>query len=153
MCIRDRTSAVTGSITIMGTLTSVASTSFIIEFFFDLTCDPSASGEARTFLGSTNVTTNASGVATFNVTFAATPPTNSVVTATATRIVGGAVMDVTSEVSQCRIVQLATAVEFASFAAHSFKQGVELEWNTGMEFSNLGFNIYRYLAGVRERLN
>lgn len=146
------TSAVSGSITIMGTLNSVADTTFTIEFFSDLTCDDSGNGEARVFLGSTTVTTDAGGDASFNVTFPGTVPVNQVVTATATRSVATE-MDVTSEVSQCHIVQLSTAVEFAGFAAHSFKQGVELEWNTGMEVSNLGFNIYRDLAGVRERLN
>lgn len=146
------TSAVSGSITIMGTLNSVASTSFVIEFFSDTACDASGNGEARVFLGSTTVTTDALGNASFNVTFPGTVPVNQIVTATATRSVATE-MDVTSEVSQCHIVQLSTAVEFAGFAAHSFKQGVELEWNTGMEVSNLGFNIYRDLAGVRERLN
>lgn len=146
------TSAATGSITIMGTLTSVASTSFTIEFFSDTACDPTSFGEARVFLGSTTVTTSAGGTATFNVTFSATPAPGNVVTATATRSVAAAI-DVTSEVSQCRIVQLATAVNFAGFSARGYKSGVELQWSTGFETSNLGFNIYRDRSGERARLN
>ena len=141
-----------GSVTITGTLNSVASTSFTLEFFSSATCDASGNGEGRTFLGSTTVTTDVSGNASFNVTFAATPPIGEVVTATATRSVAG-VVDVTSEFSQCRIVLQSTAVEFAGFAARSYERGVELEWSTGYETSNLGFNLYRDRGGERERLN
>ena len=145
------TSALTGSITLTGTLTSVASTTFTIEFYSSDTCDATSNGEGRTFVGSTSVTTSAGGVANFNVTFATTPAPNDVITAVASRVVTG--LDVTSEFSQCRIVRLATAVEFAGFAARSYERGVELEWSTGFEASNLGFNIYRDRAGERERLN
>ena len=93
-----------------------------------------------------------SGNAAFNVTFAATPPLGEVVTATATRSVAGMV-DITSEFSRCRIVLQATAVEFAGFAARSYERRVELEWSTGFETSNLGFNLYRDRGGERERLN
>ncbi len=47
----------------------------------------------------------------------------------------------------------ATAVDFAGFAARSYERGVELEWSTGYETSNLGFNLYRDRSGERERLN
>ena len=72
---------------ISGTLNSVAITSFTIEFFSSATGDPSGNGEGRTFLGSTTVTTDGSGNASFFVTFAATAPPGEVVTATATRSV------------------------------------------------------------------
>ena len=141
-----------GSVTITGTLDSVASTSFTLEFFSSASCETTGFGEGRTFLGSTTVTTNSSGNAAFNVTFAVTPSLGEVVTATATRSVAG-VVDVTSEFSQCRIVLQSTAVEFAGFAARSYERGVELEWSTGFETSNLGFNLYRDRRGERERLN
>jgi hypothetical protein len=37
------------------------------------------------------------------------------------------------------------------FAARSYELGVELEWSTGYETSNLGFNLYRDRSGERER--
>jgi hypothetical protein len=46
-----------------------------------------------------------------------------------------------------------TAVEFTSFSASKFKSGdVVLQWDTGYEVNNLGFNIYRDENGVRTRL-
>jgi hypothetical protein len=56
----------TGS-NVIGTLTSVAGTTFLIQFFSSLVADPSTFEQGQTFLGSTTVTTNAStGVANFN---------------------------------------------------------------------------------------
>ena len=69
--------------TINGSLNSIASTTFKIEFFASPTADPSGFGEGQTFLGSTNATTGSNG----NATFAFTSPTSIVgksVTATAT---------------------------------------------------------------------
>ncbi len=52
----------TGS-NIEGSLTSVPDTTFLIQFFSSLVPDPSGHGQGQTFLGSTTVTTNASGFA------------------------------------------------------------------------------------------
>ncbi len=49
------------STTVRGTLNSNANISYRIEFFSNSVCDGSGNGEGKTFLGSTNVTTNASG--------------------------------------------------------------------------------------------
>ncbi len=46
-----------------------------------------------------------------------------------------------------------TAVTLISFNAESYDNGVFLEWQTGFEVSNLGFNLYREENGRRERLN
>jgi peptidase C25-like protein len=50
-----------------------------------------------------------------------------------------------------------TAITLISFAATGFDNGVLLEWRTGLEVDNLGFNIYRdiYLdgGGKREPVN
>lgn len=148
-------SALQGSVTITGTLQSVANTSFHIEFFRSTTCDPTSFGEGQEFIGATDVTTNASGTASFSVTFAATPAVTDVITATATRSVATTI-DVTSEFSQCRIVRnvnVASAVRFDGFEAKSYSKGVELTWRTGRESSNLGFNIYRDENGSRYRVN
>jgi peptidase C25-like protein len=42
-----------------------------------------------------------------------------------------------------------TAVHLSSFEASGYDNGVHLNWNTGFEAENLGFNIYREVAGKR----
>lgn len=58
-----------GNATITGSINSTANTTFRLEFFSNLKADPSGLGEGETFLGFTNVTTDASGDAPYNVTF------------------------------------------------------------------------------------
>jgi hypothetical protein len=60
------------STTIKGSLTSLANRTFTIEFFSSPSADLSGYGEGQTFIGSTTVTTNSAGKASF--TFVA--PTN-----------------------------------------------------------------------------
>ena len=50
------------------------------------------------------------------------------------------------------IAESVTAVELASFNASQSLEGVLLEWTTGYEVDNLGFNIYREAAGKRARI-
>jgi hypothetical protein len=52
---------------IAGTLNSVASSTYRLEFFANNSADPSGFGEGQSFIGTTNVTTDASGNASFNV--------------------------------------------------------------------------------------
>ncbi|HEX8071742.1 MAG TPA: FG-GAP-like repeat-containing protein [Pyrinomonadaceae bacterium] len=95
------TSAQAGGATtaVAGTLNSAANTQYTIEFFSNAACDASGNGEGRTFLGSTTVTTDASGNATFNPTLASATTAGQAVTATATDPAGN-----TSEFSACRTV-------------------------------------------------
>jgi peptidase C25-like protein/beta-propeller uncharacterized protein DUF5122/uncharacterized protein DUF1573 len=46
-----------------------------------------------------------------------------------------------------------TAVDLASFQATGYDGGVFVEWQTGNEVSNLGFNLYREQAGRRTLIN
>lgn len=85
-----------GSVTIQGTLKSAANTIFNLDFFANVSCDSSGAGEGQTFLGTANVTTNASGSATVNVSFGTAVPAGYAVTATATDPNGN-----TSAFSQC----------------------------------------------------
>jgi CSLREA domain-containing protein len=71
-------------ITIGGALTTTASTQFRLEFFANVTADPSGYGEGQRYLGAYTVTTNAVGVTPFNTTLTATVATTETVTATAT---------------------------------------------------------------------
>lgn len=80
---------------IAGALSSKASTTYNVEFFASRQCDASGSGEGEFYLGSTQVTTDGSGAASFDVMFfSATAGTN--ITATATDPLGN-----TSEFSPC----------------------------------------------------
>ena len=75
--------------TISGTLTSVANTTFRIEFFANAAADPSGYGQGKTFLGAVNVTTNSSGAGSFTFTLTTPlPASQTVVSATATKLVG-----------------------------------------------------------------
>ncbi|NJK60358.1 MAG: calcium-binding protein [Oscillatoriales cyanobacterium SM2_1_8] len=87
---------ITGT-TINGTFNSLANTTFRLEFFASALADPTGHGEGQTFLVAQNVTTDASGNATFAVPF--TPVASQpFVAATATNVVTGD----TSEFSQIR---------------------------------------------------
>ena len=72
------------ALSVSGTLSSQASVSYRIEFFATPTWDATNTPEGKIFLGSTNVTTDGSGIAGFIAALNATPDTNYVVTATAT---------------------------------------------------------------------
>jgi hypothetical protein len=80
------TSAVTtgSSITIQGTLTAAASTTYALDFFASQDPNPSGFGEGEQFLGSAPVTTDGSGTKSFSFAFAASVDADWVVSATAT---------------------------------------------------------------------
>jgi hypothetical protein len=86
-----------GTLTIAGTLNSMPSSAYNVQFFQSASCDPSGAGEGQTFLGETTVNTDASGIGTFNVNFPGTAA--GVVTATATDSIGN-----TSEFSACQSI-------------------------------------------------
>ena len=95
-----------GSVThIVGSLSGVAdNTTFLIQFFTNPAFDPSGYGQGETAFGSTEVTSNGSGVATIDLTLAATYPPGTILSATATEETppaaqGGTTGD-TSEFSQ-----------------------------------------------------
>jgi len=45
-----------------------------------------------------------------------------------------------------------TAVHLTGFTATNFNDGVMLEWKSGFEVNNLGYNLYRYQDGQRTRV-
>lgn len=87
------TSAIASSsgLTIKGTLNSLPNATYRIEFFGNSELDPTLYGEGRTYLGFINVTTDASGNASFNAPVAS----GGLITSTATDAAGN-----TSEFSQ-----------------------------------------------------
>ncbi|MGA9772781.1 MAG: HYR domain-containing protein [Blastocatellia bacterium] len=82
-------------VTILGSLDSTPNTTFTIQFFANTDCDPSGLGEGETFIGSTQVTTNAACHADIMIIANAVPASQSI-TATATDPTGH-----TSEFSNC----------------------------------------------------
>ncbi|MFH1918378.1 MAG: hypothetical protein ABIP48_00610, partial [Planctomycetota bacterium] len=77
--------AVVGASTrVIGTLNSTPVTEFTVDFYASATADPSGYGEGERWLGSTVVTTDASGNAGFDLFLASATTTGEVVTATAT---------------------------------------------------------------------
>lgn len=84
---------------IEGTLDSRASTSYRLEFFGNLECDPTFHGEGRFFFAATDVMTDPAGHAGFAVPLAVVLPPGFLVTATATDAEGN-----TSEFSRCLAV-------------------------------------------------
>lgn len=83
---------------LQGSLNSVAAQTFALDFYGNDECDPSGNGEGQTYLGTTSVTTDASGNVTFEQTLNVVAPGN-FITATATDAAGN-----TSEFCACREV-------------------------------------------------
>jgi hypothetical protein len=69
---------------IQGSLNSVANKPYRVDLFSSPAADPSGFGEGQAWIGSVNVTTDATGNATFNQDFPGSLTVGSVVTATAT---------------------------------------------------------------------
>ncbi len=101
---------------VTGTLNSTPNTAFRIEVYSNPTCD-GTNGEGQVFLGSFEVTTNASGDVSFNETLTTTVAVGQVVTATATRL---ASPTDTSEFSACRTV---TALSVPSLTVTNTSDG------------------------------
>jgi CSLREA domain-containing protein len=111
-----------GAVTVTGTLNSVPSSPFTLDFYSSPSCNaaaPSNHGEGKTYLGATGTTTNASGDASFTFTSSGTPAVaaGDVITATATDAAGS-----TSEFSRCRVA-LATTSPTISIADTSVAEG------------------------------
>ncbi len=85
-----------GVAAISGTLNSTPNTTFRIEFFAGSGCDASGFGEGRTFIGTTDKTTDANGDVSFGPLSFIVPAGQAEITTTATDAVGN-----TSEFSQC----------------------------------------------------
>jgi hypothetical protein len=102
---------VTGdSVHVTGSLHSTPMTAFTVEAFASATADPSGNGEGEMFLGTTMVSTDASGDAIIDAILAGTVPPGGVVTATATDATGS-----TSEFSPAvTVVVSATTTTVAS---------------------------------------
>ncbi|HYG84452.1 MAG TPA: right-handed parallel beta-helix repeat-containing protein [Verrucomicrobiae bacterium] len=88
-----------GSVKVKGTYTGTASQGFILDFYLNSSPDASGYGEGQTYIGSTTVTTDILGQATYGLTFPGTIPPVGVVSVTATDFSGN-----TSEFSRSAYV-------------------------------------------------
>ncbi len=77
-----------GSTQVAGTLNSLANVTFTIDFYANLVADPSGYGEGQRWLGSTTVTTDGAGNASFGVSLAAATTPGEFISATATNADG-----------------------------------------------------------------
>lgn len=98
-----------GTTTILGSLNSAPSTTFRVEFFDNPQCDSPGNGEGQTFIGESDIPTDANCNATINVTVPVTLQSGHVVTATATDPANN-----TSEFSQCAVVNSASPTPTAT---------------------------------------
>jgi len=86
-----------GNLTVSATLNSTANSTFRIELFSSVACDPLGNGEGQSFLGFADVATDGAGNATLAPTVVAVPAGQPIITATATN----ATTNDTSEFSGC----------------------------------------------------
>ncbi len=114
----DLTTVLSGS-TVQGSLDSIPSSDFTIDFYASSVCDPSGYGEGETYLGSDIVTTNVDGDVTFSAVLAAAAPEGWYVVGTATDSSGS-----TSEFSQC--FEVPAALIFAD----GLETGDTTKWST-----------------------
>ena len=94
------TATVAGKTSVWGGLESSPNGTFLIQVFASPACHPSGFGEGQYYVGSTEVTTGATGSGTFNVALPYLIPAGWVLTSTATAANGD-----TSEFSACLVVK------------------------------------------------
>ncbi len=122
-----------GTVTIGGTLSSAPSSTYVVQFFQSTLCDASGAGEGQTYLGETTITTAASGVGTFNVTFPGVA--GGFATATATDSQGN-----TSEFSSC------AAISTPATPSISISDAQVVEGNAGT--ATMTFNVFLSAASA-----
>jgi uncharacterized repeat protein (TIGR01451 family) len=105
------------TVTIAGSISSAPSSSYQVQFFQSTACDASGHGEGQTFLGEATVTTNASGVGAFSVTFPGLA--GGVATATATDSLGNS-----SEFSACQPITTPAQPQISISDAAVFESNV-----------------------------
>ena len=108
---------ISGTGQIVGTVSSTPSSFYAVELFQSPTCDPSGYGEAATFVGTANTTTDGAGDGSFAVTPLVPLSVGSFLTATATAANGS-----TSELSECFLVVEALFKD-------GFESGDTTEWS------------------------
>ena len=127
-----------GSTRVVGSLNSAASTVYDLEFFANGSClnHPRDFLEGETFIGSTQVTTDASGVAAFDVTFAVVTPAGTRISATATDPAAN-----TSEFAQRIIFSISPASGPAAGGTPITVSGTNFSDPTMLTFGGVAANV------------
>jgi hypothetical protein len=106
-----------GSTVVIGTLNSAANSTYTVQFFDNPTADPSGYGEGKTLIGTTTVTTDGSGNASFSANFTTVVTAGDAISATAT--------DASGDTSEF-------ALDVAAVALSSPLQAVDDSFNTNL---------------------
>jgi hypothetical protein len=121
-----------GATQVQGALSSVALTTYRLEFFASPSFDPTGNAEGQIFLGSTNVTTDGNGEVSFTATLPLAMPTNYVVSATATDANGN-----TSEFSALGIVPANGPQNVSVSIIPASGNSAVITWPSGASFYQL----------------
>lgn len=124
--------------TLIGTLNSLASQNFRLEFYASATCDGTGNGEGQSFMGAITGTTNASGNLSFSMSGLTVPPNQPYVTALAINTTNGD----TSEFSPCYnfTPQMYTVLNTNDSGAGSLRQAI-IDANLQPGRDTISFNI------------
>ncbi|HEY8399836.1 MAG TPA: T9SS type A sorting domain-containing protein [Cytophagaceae bacterium] len=129
------------SVDISGIMYSEASQSYELDFYANSIPDPSGHGEGMVYLGTTTVTTDASGIASYSVTFNKTIPANYFISATATDPLNN-----TSEFSGGYGDPLpVTLLKFEVFTQNNL---IKLQWMVAQERNLSRYVIYTSVNGI-----
>jgi len=128
------------TVDISGIMYGEPSSVYELEFFSAPTLDPSGFGEGQTYLGTTTVTTDASGIVTYNVMFSLSLAPGTVITATATSADNN-----TSEFSGPYGDPL--PVKLISFEVSSRNGIPNLQWEVASEEHTKNYVIYASANG------
>jgi CSLREA domain-containing protein len=126
--VLDSPSLGAGTVSLSGSLNSTPASTFRVEFFANYICAAKGNGQGRIFLGSTTVTTDATGNKTFGPLDFALPSVNLVFTATATDADGN-----NSELSACA----------------GLPRLLDIDDNGSYDALTDGLILIRYLFGLR----
>jgi uncharacterized repeat protein (TIGR01451 family) len=92
------------------------------------------------------------GVVTITVTTTAITPSQAVNTAVVNSATPDPILS-NNTATITTLIEFPNAVRMGGFTAAQTANGVLLSWDTGGELHNLGFNVYRDVAGEKVRLN
>ncbi len=128
------------TVRVTGTFNSEPNKVYILEFFVSVSRDPSGYGEGSRYIGTTNVSTDASGNATYDVVLAVTVPAGYYVTATATDPSNN-----TSEFSGSSITPL--PVTLLQFNVKASDNNALLTWHSANERAFAGYVVEKSQDG------
>ncbi len=125
---------------VSGTLASAASTTFLIQIFSSTSADAAGSYEGQTLVGSTTITTDSSGQASFGLALPASIPFGAAITATATNLTTGDTSAFSGSALNAPLIEFSATQYYVSLPASSAV--ITVTRNTGV-----GSSTVIYAAG------